>query len=225
MQINKEWLVRGNYCMNHFKQMNMYANKTITMQKHNNLTLAAWRAAGQIRQTDLSHHAARNAWNCKWRRTSFRFYRAQIYPFGFSSHASNERVWCIHKRVTGPLLTSITPAPKCRANYSRTCCDYSILFSKYSPSKGKRHLSGEYRDEHFHNTPWWRVTKKLPSSREYKSFQCVTCGDGNSVNSQPPDMSCSPAVGAVPLRRRRQRGHRHRRQGGCRVFAGARPSG
>ena len=172
MQINKEWLVRGNYCMNHFKQMNMYANKNITMQKHNNLTLAAWRAAGQIRQTDLSHHAARNAWNCKWRRTSFRFYRAQIYPFGFSSHASNERVWCIHKRVTGPLLTSITPAPKCRANYSRTCCDYSILFSKYSPSKGKRHLSGEYRDEHFHNTPWWRVTKKLPSSREYKSFQC-----------------------------------------------------
>ena len=151
----------------------MYANKTITMQKHNNLTLAAWRAAGQIRQTDLSHHAARNAWNCKWRRTSFRFYRAQIYPFGFSSHASNERVWCIHKRVTGPLLTSITPAPKCRANYSRTCCDYSILFSKYSPSKGKSHLSGEYRDEHFHNTPWWRVTKKLPSSREYKSFQCI----------------------------------------------------
>ena len=98
--------------MNHFKQMNMYANKTITMQKHNNLTLAAWRAAGQIRQTDLSHHAARNAWNCKWRRTSFRFYRAQIYPFGFSSHASNERVWCIHKRVTGPLLTSITPRTK-----------------------------------------------------------------------------------------------------------------
>ena len=38
-------------------------------------------------------------------------------------------------------------------------------------------------------------------------------------------MSCSPAVGAVPLRRQRQRGHRHRRQGGCRVSAGARPSG
>ena len=52
----------------------------------------------------------------------------------------------------------------------------------------------------------------------------VTCGDGSSVNSQP-DLSCSPAVGAVPLRRRQQRGHRHRRQGGCSAPAGARPSG
>ena len=52
----------------------------------------------------------------------------------------------------------------------------------------------------------------------------VTCGDGRSVNSQP-DLSCSPAVGAVPLRRRQQRGHRHRRQGGCSAPAGARPSG
>ena len=56
------------------------------------------------------------------------------------------------------------------------------------------------------------------------SMWSVTCGDGSSVNSQP-DLSCSPAVGAVPLRRRRQRGHRHRRQGGCSAPAGARPSG
>ena len=55
------------------------------------------------------------------------------------------------------------------------------------------------------------------------SMWSATCGDGSSVNSQP-DLSCSPAMGAVPLRRRQQRGHRHRRQGGCSAPAGARPS-